>query len=140
MVDGYESRHLTQGSATQEPIPGVEAVKRVLSSGTKPDAWVIALGTNDVNSFDSTDSAKKAVMAVLSEVGDANVLWMNLYVVGSMTNATMFNTALGELTTEHQNLRVMDWSSVVADNPIWLNSDGVHYTPGGYKEASKLLA
>ena len=140
VVDGAGSRRIAEGFDNKEPISGIDAVTRVLANGVKPDAWIIALGTNDLSSADTIESAKDLIVKLLDKIGGGNVLWVNIFVPSRQEKVDNFNAALVELTNERPELRVFDWASIAAKNLEWLSTDGVHYGKTGYEQRSKLVA
>lgn len=140
VVDGAGSRRIAEGFDNKEPVSGIDAVKRVLANGVKPDAWIIALGTNDLASAGTVESAKALIVKLLDELGGSNVLWVNTFVPSRQAKVDNFNAALVQLTNERPELRVFDWASIATKNLEWLSSDGVHYGKTGYEQRSKLVA
>ena len=72
------------------------------------------------------------------------VLWVNGSIRESGTLGYMkpeigdWNEALVETCQAHPEMRVYDWDEEV--DPDWFEYDGVHYTPTGYSQRSRLTA
>lgn len=123
---------------------GVDAIGRLktIPFWSAPTVrWVVSIGTNDVGTA-STTAAQTAringVMAAIS-VTTRSVLWMNVRTRrGSYQEVeSRFNAALAATP----NLRVIDWSALVAPNPAAYisNNDLVHLTATGITQRPVLL-
>lgn len=117
-----------------------DGVSIVRNRGSLPGAIVFALGTNDdphnVSSFSG------AIQSVLQVAGNTRCVVVPNIVrppVGGATYAG-FNNALAALARHHDNLRVVDWVSMVAANRGWLASDGVHVNATGYMARARAIA
>jgi hypothetical protein len=99
----------------------------------QPDVWVVQLGTNDV-AFEPLDQSRYAfwIIAVLEAIGpDAPVVWVNVHRADRPAEAAGFDAVLSLLDAERPQLRVADWATVAAAEPV-LAPDGVHLaTEGG---------
>ena len=49
-----------------------------------------------------------------------------------------WNQALVQACPSYPDMRVYDWAAVA--KPSWFIPDGIHYTPQGYAERSRLIA
>jgi lysophospholipase L1-like esterase len=145
------------GEGTKPYLPGdlpgwkvsqTVAVSRFLDDGVAivrnrdslPGAIVFALGTNDdphnVSSFSG------AIQSVLQIAGKTRCVVVPNIVrppVGGASYAG-FNNTLAALARHHDNLRVVDWASMVAANRGWLASDGVHVNATGYMARARAIA
>ena len=53
---------------------------------------------------------------------------------------TGFNHGLEEARSEHRNVRLVDWATLVARSPELLAADAVHGTPEGYERRAEETA
>ena len=87
---------------------------------------VVALGTNDSNSFTKYSSYIDETMAI---VGDASrVVWLT---VNRPKGLGEINRALYAATGRYGNLRVADWLKVQQAHPEYLADDEVHFNNKG---------
>ena len=97
---------------------------------------VVSLGTNDA---DGTEEEFRALVdRAVALVGAGRCLvWATIVRDGSRTG---FNEILAETASEHPNVRLVDWASIVADDPGLLASDAVHGTAEGYRRRAEATA
>jgi hypothetical protein len=107
--------------------------------------WVIALGTNDAAdvAVGSNVGLPARIQRMMSLIGDQPVMWVNvisLLASGPYAESNMrqWNSALLQACPSYPNMRVYDWAAVA--KPGWFIPDGIHYTPQGYAERSRLIA
>jgi hypothetical protein len=107
--------------------------------------WVLALGTNDTAdvAVGSTVSLAARIRQMMTVIGGGSVLWVNvksLLSSGPYSEARMqqWNRALLLACQEFPNMRVYDWAAAAQNS--WFINDGIHYTPQGYAERSRLIA
>ncbi len=119
-------------------IPTVQTWR---AEGFDPRVWIVGLGANDVGFTES--SVPKAVAlidAMLDTIGPGReVLWLNITHPEPSWQAA-WNQALSDVAARRLNLHIFDWASIAAQHPDWLVGDGVHLTPTGYRERSRLIA
>jgi peptidoglycan/LPS O-acetylase OafA/YrhL len=107
--------------------------------------WVLALGTNDTAdvAVGSTVSLTARVQRMMSLIGSQPVMWVNvtsLLASGPYSEASMqqWNRALLRACPRYPDMRVYDWGAVAKRS--WFIPDGIHYTPNGYAQRSRLIA
>jgi hypothetical protein len=107
--------------------------------------WVLALGTNDTAdvAVGSTVGLPARIGEMMSLIGNHPVLWINvksLLSSGPYSEARMqmWNHALLHACLRYPDMRVYDWAA--AARASWFIPDGIHYTPQGYAERSRLIA
>ena len=124
---------------------GVDAIarlKRIAFWAAPTVRWVVSIGTNDVGTASSTAAQRTRIDGVMSAIGVASrsVLWMNVRTRRGAFQAveTRFNQSLAATP----NLKVIDWSALVAPNPAaYITSyDLVHLTANGIATRPVLLA
>jgi lysophospholipase L1-like esterase len=101
---------------------------------------VASLGTND--DPHATGSFEAAVRKSLRAAGKHGcVVWPNIVrpAVGGATYAG-FNNVLAHLAATHDNLRIVDWTSMAAHNRGWFGDDGVHPDATGYIARARAIA
>jgi hypothetical protein len=118
--------------------------EQMIRSGYR-GCWVLALGTNDTAdvAVGSTVGLTARIDEMMSLIGDHPVLWINLKTLlssGPYSEARMqmWNHALLRACLRYPDMRVYDWAAVARAS--WFISDGIHYTPQGYAERSRLIA
>lgn len=124
--------HDRVGRATRE---GIEEL-RGLDRGLAP-VVVISLGTND------PDGSEREFRGLVDEAIDAVgphrcLVWATLVRDGAAR--TGFNHELEEARSEHRNVRLVDWATLVAGSPELLAADAVHGTPEGYERRAEETA
>lgn len=107
---------------------GLDGIAEVLAEGPAPDLWVIALGSNDVASYDA-DEYPAAIGELLAAIpSDAPLVWVDCYLTNYEAESAAFDSALREVLAERGNAAVVDWASVAASDGVL--SDNVH--PSGF--------
>ncbi|HNO97450.1 MAG TPA: acyltransferase family protein [Solirubrobacterales bacterium] len=126
-------------------LSGLDAAQAIRDSGFK-GCWVFALAVNDSGlvAADPSGSASSRIDQMLAVADGDPVLWVNGSIRESGTLGYMkpeigdWNEALVETCQAHPEMRVYDWDEEV--DPDWFEYDGVHYTPTGYSQRSRLTA
>ena len=122
------SRHLPQG---------VAILRRM---GNVPPVVVMSLGTNDDPG--ATASFRSGVRQTMKIVGRSGcVVWPNIVrpPVGGNSYAG-YNNILAEESKKRSNLRVVEWTRIVAQHPSWLAGDHVHVNATGYQARAEAIA
>jgi len=130
---------------TWHGFPNGYTVARQLIAQGYQGCWVIALGTNDAAdvAVGSNVGLPARIQRMMSLIGDQPVLWVNvtsLVASGPYADRNMqqWDQALLQACPSYPDMRVYDWAAVA--KPSWFIPDGIHYTPQGYAERSRLIA
>lgn len=120
---------------------GIVAAKAMLSSGTAPRAFVVALGNNDFYYFSHKSTTPGAeIGAFMKAVGSGRqVVWLTIFTSTSHT-WQLFNSGLRGAASRYGNLHVYDWASTAKAHPEWLQKDGAHLTGPGAAARNQALA
>jgi lysophospholipase L1-like esterase len=110
--------------------------------------WVLALGTNDSATADSSpvDESTRIEEMMSAIPSDDPVMWVNVKTLlpeasGSPYNDTSmqeWNADLLAACPSHPNMRVYDWASAVQEQ--WFIEDGIHFNTPGYAARSQAIA
>jgi peptidoglycan/LPS O-acetylase OafA/YrhL len=130
---------------TWHGFPNAQTVARQLIRRGYRGCWVLALGTNDAANVAVGSNVGPAarIQQMMSLIGNRPVLWVNVksllasgpYAEGNMQ---LWNRALLRACPRHPAMRVYDWAA--AAKRSWFIPDGIHYTPQGSAERSRLIA
>lgn len=138
-VDGVTSRRIDVGGG-QSPESGIEAISRLLADGADPDVWVIALGTNDIGKY-ATSEEYGALVALVVDVlpDDTPLVWVDAYRDDYVDDSALFNEALRAQLSDRDGTVVVDWYEVVSQDGSILR-DGVHPDRDGEALFASLVA
>ena len=124
--------HDRVGRATQEGIDELRSL-----GGRLAPVVVVSLGTND--SDGSEPDFRQLVNRAVAIVGPRRCLvWAT--VVRDGTPRTGFNQVLEDARSEHPNIRLVEWATLVGENSELLAGDLVHGTPEGYARRAEETA
>ena len=130
---------------TWHGFPNAYTVAQQLIRRGYHGCWVLALGTNDTAdvAVGSNVSLVARVQRMMSLIGSQPVMWVNLRSLlasGPYSEANMqqWNRALQHACARYPSMRVYNWAAVAKRN--WFIPDGIHYTPNGYAQRSRLIA
>ena len=130
---------------TWHGFPNAYTVAQQLIRHNYHGCWVLALGTNDTAdvAVGSNVSLGARVQRMMSLIGSQPVMWVNLRSLlasGPYSEANMqqWNRALLHACARYPSMRVYNWAAVAKRN--WFIPDGIHYTPNGYAQRSRLIA
>jgi len=124
--------HDRVGRATQKGIDELRSLGGGLAS-----VVVVSLGTNDAEG--SEPEFRKLVNQAVAIIGPRRCLvWAT--VVRDGTPRTGFNQVLQEARSEHPNIRLVEWATLVGENSDLLAGDLVHGTPEGYARRAEETA
>jgi lysophospholipase L1-like esterase len=133
LLPGWQiDAHDRVGRATPEGIEELRDLDRRLAP-----VVVISLGTNDPDG--SEREFRRLVDEAIDVVGPHRCLvWATIARDGAAR--TSFNHELEEARSEHRNVRLVDWATLVARSPELLAADAVHGTPEGYERRAEETA
>jgi len=130
---------------TWHGFPNAYTVAQQLIRGGYRGCWVLAVGTNDTAdvAVGSAVGLAARIQRMMSLIGAEPVMWVNVKTLlssGPYSESRMqqWNLALLQACTRYPSMRVYDWAA--AARPSWFIPDGIHYTPQGYAERSRLIA
>lgn len=87
---------------------------------------VINLGTNG-------DCPKSCKVEIMKKCGDRKVFWLNT------TNDTNVNKNISDFAADYSNLYVIDWKTISSGHNEYFYSDGIHLTPVGRENYTKVI-
>ena len=115
--------HDQVGRTTAE---GIEVLRE--RGGALAPVVVVSLGTNDLDGTEA--DFRELVEEAVEIVGpDRCLVWATVARGGERSG---FNEVLRDAASAHGNVRLVEWASLVAENPELLEFDQVHGTPDGY--------
>ena len=116
-------------------VEGIEVLRERAAS--LAPVVVVSLGTNDVDGSEA--EFRDLVDEAVAIVGPNRCLvWAT--VVRDGEERTGFDDVLRDAASEHDNVRLVDWASLVAQQPELLAPDAVHGTPDGYARRAQETA
>jgi hypothetical protein len=123
---------------------GYTVAQRLIRRGYR-GCWVIALGTNDAAdvAVGSAMSMPARIREMMDLIGHEPVMWVNVVTQLSSgpyaeSNMRAWDRDLLRACPRFPTMRVYDWAA--AAQPGWFIPDGIHYTPQGYAQRSRLIA
>lgn len=120
------------GRRTEEGIAEIEQGRARLAPHV-----VVSLGTNDSPS--AVGAFRAAVARVVELVGpDRCLVWATIWRDGAPDEA--FNQVLRDAAAAQGRMRLVEWAAMVEAHPDWLAPDGLHGSPGGYRERAEATA
>lgn len=134
VVDGVFARNISGPAGTARN--GVKTLKKLSATGVRPDAAIIALGSNDLQHSGDKAFYVARIREMLALVGDIPIVWFNVWRTDAKyypKRSATFNAALVEVASERSNVVVADWASIVLANPKLMAFDGLHLQPVGYR-------
>lgn len=134
IVDAAYSRNISGPASTKRN--GVKTYKQLMKDGVRPTAVLIALGSNDLQQSRLASFHEPRIRELLALIGDIPVVWINVLRTDSTfysKRSAMFNSLLARLAAEYPNLIVVDWASMIVQNPKWFAFDKLHLQPIGYR-------
>ena len=124
--------HDEVGRATREGVAELRARRTKLAP-----VVVVSLGTNDAEGTE--DEFRALVGDAIRVVGPSRCLvWATIVRDGE--ERTGFDDVLRDAATEHPNVQLAEWASLVSDDPTLLAGDRVHGTPDGYARRAEETA
>ena len=129
-IRGRTNRRIREGGSGGSggaPVSGMDTLGDMLADGIRPQAWVIALGTNDVGQYDE-DGYRELIDEVLGMIdSDVPVVWVDTYRPDRIDESELYNRLLRERIERRGNGYVADWFSRASDRDLrLLRKDGLH--------------
>lgn len=140
-IDGEDSRRIAVGNGRSEPLAGRRAIEGHLREGADPEAWVVALGTNDVGLYEGADEYRELVRAILELVpSDAALLWVDVYRYDDLAATATFNDVVRDELADRDRAGVASWFDVVSADESLLQADRLHPDDNGRAAFARLVA
>jgi len=120
---------------------GVKTYKQLIANGLRPNAVIVALGSNDIQQSSKPAFFAAEIRELLTLIGNVPVVWINVLrkdVSYYPQRSAMFNRVLLRIAAEYPNVQVVDWATVLAAHPNWFAFDKLHLQPRGYRELAKV--
>ena len=90
------------------------------------ELWVVALGTNDIGQYSSSDEIAAAVNEVLDAVPDESpVVWVDTFYRDQAEQQDIVNRIIRDRVARHGNSVVAPWTEFATTEGV-LSNDGVH--------------
>jgi lysophospholipase L1-like esterase len=129
-INAERSRRIEVGA--KKPTPGLAVVKYI-AGASRPDMWVIALGTNDAGLYENDSDYEKLIGDILAVIPEKTPLvWINTYRNDHLDGCEQFNGTLLRLLKDRGHATVGEWfqQCTQPDRKI-LDGDGVHPNEDG---------
>jgi len=133
IVDAAYSRNVAGIASTKRN--GAKTMARYLSD-KKVDAFVVALGSNDLQHSFRPAFFETSIREVMRLAAGRPVSWVTVYRSDRSyypRRAATFNAVLSRLANEYPNLTIVDWSTALMANTSWQAFDKLHLEPVGYR-------
>ena len=133
-IDAEFARNISGPARTSRN--GVKTYKQLVKNGLRPNAVIVALGSNDLQQSAKPAFFEAEIRELLTLIGDVPVVWINVLRTDasySPQRSAMFNRVLLRIAPEYPNLSVVDWASMLAAHPKWFAFDKLHLQPRGYR-------
>jgi lysophospholipase L1-like esterase len=133
-IDAEFARNISGPARTSRN--GVKTYKQLVKNGLRPNAVIVALGSNDIQQSAKPAFFEAEIRELLAEIGDIPVVWINILrtdVSYYPQRSAMFNRILLRIAPEYPKLSVVDWASMLAAHPKWFAFDKLHLQPRGYR-------
>jgi lysophospholipase L1-like esterase len=127
-IEAEVSRRIAVGDGRGEPLSGVKTLFTMISEGTSPDVWAVAMGTNDVGKYKTADEYAALIDQMMS-MPDADVpmVWVDVYNPNQLAGTKMFNKVLRERADARGNTTVLSWFDLASDpSETILRTDHIH--------------
>jgi lysophospholipase L1-like esterase len=133
IVDASYSRNVAGSAETRRN--GAKTIAAYLTT-TKVDAFIVALGSNDLQHSFRPTYFEASIRQVMTLAAGRPIVWVTVYRSDRTyypRRSATFNSVLRRLVTEYPNMRIVDWSSALVENPRWQAFDKLHLQPTGYR-------
>ena len=141
-IDGVPSRRIQLGNGKSEPLNGIAALYGMLASGLEPDAWVIALGTNDVGQYGDEAEYATLIDTIIEMLPrDVPLVWVDVYRPSYLEDTETFNRLVRDRLEQRGNAAVASWYDVASrpDQHV-LKDDHIHPNEDGRAAFAGLVA
>ena len=130
-----EAQNAKRMAVSSGDNPGGSSVAQFIASSSSDDhsneLWVVALGTNDIGQYSSSDEIAAAVNEVLDAVPDESPLvWVDAYYRDQAEQQDMVNMIIRDRVARRGNSVVAPWTEFATGDGV-LSYDGVHPSTDG---------
>ncbi len=130
-IEAQNSKRMAVSSGDNPSGSSVAEFIASSSDDHSNELWVVALGTNDIGQYSSSDEIAAAVNEVLDSVPDESPLvWVDAYYRDEAEQQDIVNMIIRERVSRHGNSVVAPWTEFASGDGV-LSSDGVHPTTDG---------
>ncbi|MGD9954534.1 MAG: hypothetical protein AB7O74_16095 [Candidatus Nanopelagicales bacterium] len=122
LADLVPDRYVTYESEVGRTTSGTLSALRRMSS--IPDMVIVSSGTNDPTG-EVLEADANEILDILGP--DRCVVWVDVVRPDSQyAPASQLNTAIDRAAEGRDNVRVLQWTELVATHPGWMGGDGIH--------------
>jgi lysophospholipase L1-like esterase len=140
VIEGESGRRIAVGNGRGEPLAGTAMLADMLDFGVAPDVWVIALGTNDVGQYSTTEEYVALVDGMLDQLPeDVPVVWVDAYVGPRLEETIEWNAVLHDGLDGREHASIAEWSAVATDDGV-LSGDDYHPSEDGQAVFAEVVA
>lgn len=119
---------------------GISLLSARAMKGSLPTNVLVSLGTND-GPYTDVAGFKGHIADAIRIVGSGrHLIWVNLNGMINGQSTTAFNKALDDAASNHPNLTVVDYKSLVDNGSVKATPDGVHTDTSGYTARATAIA
>ena len=122
LADLVPDRYVSYEAEVGRTTGGTAAALRAMSS--IPQMVIVSSGTNDADGA----SLEADATEILDRLGpDRCVVWVDVVRPDSQyAPASELNAAIDRVAAGRDNVRVLQWTELVATHPGWMSSEGIH--------------
>jgi lysophospholipase L1-like esterase len=142
-VHGRARRRIEVGDGGgEQPRSGIREIGQLLASGTEPDVWVIALGTNDIGQYPDREAYASLIDSVLALIPEgAPLVWVDVFRPDASDHTAMFNQVLHERIDDRGDATVAPWHAFASSpGQTILRSDRLHPNERGSEVFAAVVA
>ena len=132
-IDAEVGRRIEVGDGKGTPLNGIAVLTKMLASNTKPDVWVVALGTNDAGLYATPDDYTRLIDTVVGMLpANAPLVWVDVYRPDHVDGAREFNDRLHRALDGRKHTAIVDWfTKASAPGQRILRGDHIHPNADG---------
>jgi lysophospholipase L1-like esterase len=139
-IVGFDAMENRRTARDLDDLPSGVTAAEQLAAEHEPDAWVIALGSNDVGGQVEPDDFRADVRALLGALPvGARVIWIDMWIEDRLEGSRELNAVLRQVAATRGNMTVVDWFQF-GDDPGIVRDDGVHLTDAGQRAFAAQIA